>query len=162
LSELNPKQLRAVSGIAKGLTPVEIAKVIGVSSRTIERWQRLPEFVAALSEVQGEVSRRVKTEIIKDASTIACRLEILAGKSLDCLEEIIDNREARGSDRLGAARAILSQWQAVQPATMGELSALEVLIKAGFLGDSHLQKLQESLQRFTSDAQAIFAPPNTP
>jgi FixJ family two-component response regulator len=60
VSELTPKQLEAVAGIAKGLATRQIAKVVGVSSRTVERWRKLPEFVAALAQIQGEVSRQVK------------------------------------------------------------------------------------------------------
>ena len=127
VSQLNSKQLEAVSGIAKGLSPKRIAKAIGVSTRTVERWQKVPEFVAALAEIQTQVFRQAKAGAAENILSVNSRLENLASKSLDCLEGIIDNHEARGSDRIQAAKIILTEWQRCQPPLMHELAATEAL-----------------------------------
>ena len=163
MSELTPKQLEAVSGIAKGLAPSQIAKVVGVSTRTIERWRKLPEFVAALIQIQGEASRQVKAELVKEVSSIGSRLENLASKSLDCLEEIIDNPESRSSDRIQAAKLLLTEWQRTQTPVMHELQAVETLVKSGYLPHEHLLRLKEAVDTLTDETRAIFQqPPVTP
>ena len=149
MSELTPKQLEAVSGIAKGLAPSQIAKIIGVSTRTVERWQKLPEFIAALAQIQSEVSRQLKVEVVKNVSSINSRLENLASKSLDCLEQILDNPDARSSDRIQAAKLLLNEWQRTQAPPMHEIVAVEVLVKAGWLSYGHLEKLQKAMTTLT-------------
>jgi hypothetical protein len=160
VSELTPKQLEAVAGIAKGLATRQIAKVVGVSSRTVERWRKLPEFVAALAQIQGEVSRQVKVELVENVTSINSRLENLASKSLDCLEQIIDNPETRNSDRIQAAKLVLSEWQRTQTPTMHELAAIETLVNSGYLPYDHLLKLKDAVHRLTDESRAIFQQPS--
>lgn len=160
VSELTPKQLEAVSGIAKGLAPSQIAKVIGVSTRTVERWRKLPEFVTALGQIQGEVSRQVKVELVENVTSVTSRLENLASKSLDCLEQIIDNPEARSSDRIQAAKLLLGEWQRTQTPVMHELAAVETLVKSGFLSYGHLQRLKEAVETLTQESRTIFQQPS--
>ncbi|HEY9892157.1 MAG TPA: helix-turn-helix domain-containing protein [Candidatus Sericytochromatia bacterium] len=127
MSGLTPKQLEAIAGISRGLTPSQIGKALGISSRTIERWWKLPEFVATLTQIQSEVSHRVKVELVEDVTSISSRIENLASKSLDCLEQIIDNPEARNGDRIQAAKLLLNEWQRSQTPAMHELTAVEIL-----------------------------------
>ncbi len=160
MSLLTPKQQQAVSGIAKGLTPSQIAKVVGVSCRTVERWRKLPEFVVALDQIQGEVSRQVKVELVENVASINSRLENLASKSLDCLEQIIDNPEARSSDRIQASKLILAEWQRTQTPTMHELAAVETLVRANYLPHEHLLRLKEAINTLTDETRAIFQQPS--
>ena len=161
MSELTPKQLEAVSGIAKGLATRQIAKVVGVSCRTIERWRKLPEFVAAITRIQGNASRQVEAELVSDITCVTSRLENLASKSLDCLEQIIDNPEARNSDRIQASKIILSEWQRSQPPALHELAALESLIKAGYLSRAHLEKMREAVDLLTNQCRTILHEPTS-
>jgi hypothetical protein len=103
---LTPKQLEAVSGIAKGTTPSVIGKSINVSERTIQRWQKLPEFVEAVEEIRQRTTVKVIAETSKD---VAARIQSLIPKAIDTLESYLDNPEARGSDRLRACH-ILGSW----------------------------------------------------
>ena len=160
MSRLTPKQLEAVSGIAKGLAPSQIAKVLGISDRTVQRWQKLPEFVATLSQIQGEASRQVKAELVENVSSVNSRLENLASKSLDCLEQILDNPEARNSDRIQAAKLVLSEWQRTQTPATDELRAVQVLVESGFLSYEHLQRLKEAVETLTQESRAIFQQPS--
>lgn len=161
MSTLTPKQLEAVSGLAKGLTTRQIAKNVGVSSRTVERWQKLPEFVAALAQIQNEVSRKVSVDVVESVASVNSRLQNLALKSLNCLEEIVDNREARSGDRIQASKIILSEWQRMQTPVLHEITAVETLVKSGFLPYGHLEKLQKAVAALTEESQAIFQHPST-
>jgi FixJ family two-component response regulator len=80
VSQLTAKQLQAVSGIAKGLPISQIAKSLDVSPRTVQRWEKLPQFATALGQVQHEVSCRIKAESVENATTITCRLENYSAK----------------------------------------------------------------------------------
>jgi hypothetical protein len=159
VSELTPKQLEAVAGIAKGLATRQIAKVVGVSSRTVERWRKLPEFVAAITRIQGNASRQVEAELVSDITCVTSRLENLASKSLDCLEQILDNPESRNADRVQAAKLLLNEWQRAQPPVMHEIVALQALIGSGFFSHEHLLRLKEALERLTLESREIFQQP---
>jgi transposase len=106
MSGLTPKQLQAVSEIAKGLTPSAISKDIGVSERTIQRWLKLPEFKAALAEIQERSTTKVIVEVSDD---ISARIQSVIPKAISTLESYIENPEARGSDRLRACH-IIGAW----------------------------------------------------
>lgn len=160
MSGLTPKQQEAVAAILKGLRPGQIAKLVGVSVRTIERWRKLPEFAAAISRIQENATRQVEIELVKDASNLNSRLEHLASKSLDCLEEILGNPEARSSDRVQAAKLLLCEWQRTQTPVMHELAAVETLVKSGFLSYEHLQRLREAVEMLTQESRAIFQQPS--
>lgn len=160
MSQLSPKQLEAISGILQGLPSSRIAKTIGVSTRTLERWRKIPEFAAAITRIQGNASRQVEAEIVSDITSVTSRLDNLASKSLDCLEQIIDNPEARSSDRIQAARLLLGEWQRTQTSTMHELAAVEILVKSGFLSYEHLQRLKEAVETLTQESRAIFQQPS--
>jgi hypothetical protein len=68
MSGLTPKQLQAVSEIAKGRTPSVISKDIRVSERTIQRWLKLSEFKAALAEIQERSTTKVIVQVSDDIS----------------------------------------------------------------------------------------------
>lgn len=159
MSALTPKQLKALSGISQGLPPNQIAKRLGISTRSLQRWQKLPEFVAALTQVQNEVSRKVKVDAVESVTSVNSRLEVLASKSFDALEQILDNPESRGSDRLQAAKIVLTEWQRTQPPVMHELQALESLIKAGYLSNAHVEKMREAVDLLTSQCRTILHEP---
>lgn len=157
MSQLSSKQLEAISAILKGLAPGQIAKLVGVSTRTLERWRKLPEFAAAISRIQENASRKVEVELVKDATNLSCRLERLASKSLDTLEQILDNPEVRTSDRVQAAKLLLTEWQRAQPPVIDEFAALGTLITAGYLPHEYLLKFKESLDNFTDQTRTLFA-----
>jgi maltodextrin utilization protein YvdJ len=156
MSGLTPKQLEAVSGISKGLTPSQIATVIGVSARTVERWQKLPEFIATLAQIQSEVSHRVRVEVVEDVASISSRLENLASKSFNYLEEIVDDEEARTSDRLQAAKVLIANWQQMQPPRMSEMESLKVLIEANWIDDNAINVLVKSWETLSSEMKDVL------
>lgn len=106
MSGLSPKQLQAVVGIAKGLNSSAIAKEIAVTERTVQRWQKLPQFLEAVSEIQERSTTKVIVEVSDDIST---QIKHLIPKAINVLESYIDNPEARGADRLRACH-ILGSW----------------------------------------------------
>jgi hypothetical protein len=106
MSGLTPKQLQAVSEIAKGRTPSVISKDIRVSERTIQRWLKLSEFKAALAEIQERSTTKVIVQVSDD---ISLRIQSLIPKAISTLESYIENPEARAADRLRACH-IIGAW----------------------------------------------------
>lgn len=156
MSGLTPKQLEAIAGISRGLTPSQIGKALGISSRTIERWWKLPEFVATLTQIQSEVSHRVRVEVVEDVASISSRLENLASKSFNYLEEIVDDEEARTSDRLQAAKVLIANWQQMQPPRMSEMESLKVLIEANWIDDNAINVLVKSWETLSSEMKDVL------
>ncbi len=104
---------KALNMLAKGKTTSEVAKRLDVSQRTIQRWVKAEGVSNPVQEVCDEVVRRVAfrvdAEIGDELKAQALQLLRLSGKSLDCLEAIIDNPETRTSDRLKACQ-IVGDW----------------------------------------------------
>lgn len=63
MSGLSPKQLQALSGIARGLSPSAIAKEINVSERTVQRWVKLPQFQEALNQLQTQTKSKILEKV---------------------------------------------------------------------------------------------------
>jgi hypothetical protein len=95
-------------------------------------------------QVVKKVAFKVDAEIGEELKLQALQLLRLSGKSLDCLEEIIDNPESRTSDRLKAIQ-IVGDWVGFQAQNRGDLLShtlhkygLEVAITPD--GDKTLQE----------------------
>ncbi len=160
MSSLTKQQLEAVAEVARGVSLPEIAKKLKISTRTVQRWAKLPEFIAAHNDIQNKVSRQVKANVVDELASISSRLENLASKSLDSLERILDDPESRATDRVQAAKLLLNEWQRAQPPVMHELVALEVLVKSGFFSFEHLQRLKAAVETLTQESRAIFQQPS--
>jgi hypothetical protein len=85
MSELSPKQLEAVSGVAQGRSPTAIGKAIGVSSRTIQRWAKLPEFQQALQNMR---SKTVEIVVNSTAQKLSYSMEALQEEHLRCYAQV--------------------------------------------------------------------------
>jgi DNA-directed RNA polymerase specialized sigma24 family protein len=55
MPELDPPQLKAAILVARGLSPKEIGDEVGVSVRTIQRWQKLELFAETVSSLRGRL-----------------------------------------------------------------------------------------------------------
>ena len=141
MSALTTQQLEAVAELARGVSLPEIAKKLKISTRTLQRWTKVPEFIAARNDIQNKVCHKVKADVVDELASISSRLENLASKSLDCLGEIIDNPEARTSDRVQAAKVLISNWQQMQPPVMSELEAVKILVEANWINDDAINVL---------------------
>lgn len=68
MSELTPKQVKAIAAIIASPSYEQAAQKTGVTSRQMRRWRHDPVFAAALKEAQGE--------LIEDA----CRILLIAAR----------------------------------------------------------------------------------
>jgi len=80
---LNARELKAVSGIAKGLNPRVVGESVGVSERTIWRWQLKPEFKEAVQKLLSKTESRVfESTVEKSSQGIIAELEDLRSQHL--------------------------------------------------------------------------------
>jgi transcriptional regulator with XRE-family HTH domain len=109
---LTPSQQQAAAAIAKGLNLREIADNVGVSIRTIQRWQVSEDFAAEVSRLQVEFScevEQVTRSEVKSRASATNRLVSLFDRAIDRLEEVIENPDSRPSDLLKACQ-LLGKW----------------------------------------------------
>lgn len=124
VSALTPQQLEAFSLLSSGFTQLETAQKIGVSERSIQRWVKIPEFAEALKDA-GQKATQITVEAT--AENINSHIQKLIPKAIRALEDILDNDEARNSDKLRASE-ILGRWAGLaQPQQQQQAPAEENL-----------------------------------
>ncbi len=103
MSSLSAEQLKAVQLLGEDWNQADVARKLKISTKTIQRWLKKPEFQKALEDLQ----QRTTEKFIESGSEhIATRIQSLLPKSLDVLEEILINPALKPADRLQAARLI--------------------------------------------------------
>ena len=100
---LTPDQLQALSLFAQGASSSWIAAKLKVSIRSVQRWQKLPEFTKALTDISAKTTQLT---VEATASSISNRIQRLLPKALDTIEYYIENPEAKASDRLRACHLV--------------------------------------------------------
>jgi transcriptional regulator with XRE-family HTH domain len=108
---------KALNMLAKGMGTSEVAKRLGVSQRTIQRWLKAEgvsnPVMDVCDQVVKEIALKVEAAIGDELKSQALQLLKLSGKSLDCLEEILNNPDTRTADRLKACQ-IVGEWVGFQ------------------------------------------------
>jgi len=90
------KQERAISALLNAPSLREAAKEAGISEATLHRWLKEDDFQTSY--------RAAKKELVNHA---ICRLQRAAGKAVDALKEIIEDKKNPASSRVSAAKTIL-------------------------------------------------------
>ena len=100
---LTSEQLKGVSLFAEGFTNAEIARKLGVTIRSVQRWHKNPEFASAVAKIREKTTEKV---IETTAANISNRIQSLLPKALGVIEHYLDSDEARAGDRLRACHMI--------------------------------------------------------
>ena len=97
MSELTPKQNRAILALLECPTIEAAATQAGVNVRTLNRWMDETTFITALKGAEGRA-----------VDLAARRLVGLSTKALDALESVLDNpgQNGAGNKRLAAVAVI--------------------------------------------------------
>lgn len=119
---LTSEQLKGVSLFAEGFTNAEIARKLGVTVRSVQRWHKIPEFASAIAKIREKTTEKV---IETTATNISGRIQSLLPKALGVIEHYLDSDEARAGDRLRACHLVgswagLTQQKAPASASKGE------------------------------------------
>jgi len=117
MSSLTPQQLQAVSMLANGKNHVEIALELGITTKTVQRWIKKPEFAQAVADVQlkaiEKTVERTSEEIARHSQEIIQRL---VPKALKVINDYLSDSSAKGSDRLRAVH-IVGSWAGLNQQT---------------------------------------------
>ena len=125
---LNERQRIAANYLARGTTIRETARKIGVSEKSVYLWRQRPAVQQAIARIQQELLSETGGMNI---STIPDAIKLL--------DSIINDTEARNTDRIAAARTLMSGAQAYQ-----ERKILE----------RQINDLERQLLRFTATQNA--------
>ena len=125
---LNERQRIAANYLARGTTIRETARKIGVSEKSIYLWRQRVAVQQAIARIQQELLSETGGMNI---STIPDAIKLL--------DSIINDTEARNTDRIAAARTLMSGAQAYQ-----ERKILE----------RQINDLERQLLRFTATQNA--------
>ena len=125
---LNERQRIAANYLARGTTIRETARKIGVSEKSVYSWRQRPAVQQAIARIQQELLSETGGMNI---STIPDAIRLL--------DSIINDTEARNTDRIAAARTLMSGAQAYQ-----ERKILE----------RQINDLERQLLRFTATQNA--------
>lgn len=125
---LNERQRIAANYLARGTTIRETARKIGVSEKSVYSWRQRPAVQQAIARIQQELLSETGGMNI---STIPDAIKLL--------DSIINDPEARNTDRIAAARTLMSGAQAYQ-----ERKILE----------RQINDLERQLLRFTATQEA--------
>lgn len=158
-----------VRALAGGKSQGEAAHEAGISVRTLQRWILVPETQLRIIALQQEGERaRASSKENQQSQQKTCQIQELDEDvpsqikrliplGINCLENILTNEDSRISDRLQAIKLLLNEWQRLQsPKLLNELEAIQTLVSAGYLPDSYLLKISESLNRFNESCRDIF------
>lgn len=125
---LNERQRIAANYLARGCTIRETARKIGVSEKSVYSWRQRTAVQQAIARIQQELLSETGGMNI---STIPDAIKLL--------DSIINDTEARNTDRIAAARTLMSGAQAYQ-----ERKILE----------RQINDLERQLLRFTATQNA--------
>jgi len=96
LSKLNAKQIKAILLLIEGKPPEEVARVLGIHSKTLYRWlEKDIDFKKALQEA--------KESIFNEALE---NLKSLSREAVNTLRDLLTSRH-KDTARLGSAKTIL-------------------------------------------------------
>ena len=95
-TRLNAKHERAIVALLETPCLAAAAEKTGVDASTLRHWRKKPEFQEALEEARREVF-----------DGALCRLQAGVGTAADVLLSVLEDENAKPSERISAARTVL-------------------------------------------------------
>jgi hypothetical protein len=96
ISITTSRQEKAIIALLNEPTTKEAAMAAGVSEVTLWRWLQNPEFRASYMEVRRVAVQRA-----------IARTQVATSEAVETLREVMNDKSAKGSERISAAKAIL-------------------------------------------------------
>jgi uncharacterized protein YjcR len=168
---LSQKQLECVGFMSSGVSQRKIAETLNITPKTIQRWQKLPEFSQALraAEIGQERSQeiaKVAAEVVQENKT---HRDHLRDKELKILDKIQENLEVLLSNDPGNLRAIdrlirvsetRSKLLGLNVRTYAVMDAMELLLQehvvtfqqASIVSEG-IYTLEENLRNFETETE---------
>jgi hypothetical protein len=107
---LNSKQSQASTLIGCGRTLADVAKIVCVSVRTLERWRSLPDFAKAEAQAREKMQKNV---LDQSARSLNQQVDALSTPAIALVKAYLQDDKAPPNVRLGAAR-LAGNWAGLQ------------------------------------------------
>jgi hypothetical protein len=149
---LSQQQIRAAELLAKGHSQQAVGEQVGVSRRTILRWLKQEDFknlsyglVGRAAQPPNQASPRSRQP---SPQTSRLKVEDLVPDALDAVRTILQDPDARITDKLKAA-TLVGQWSGLEHrGRMHEIECLKVLIESEWIGGSLLDVIEQGGDEF--------------
>jgi Homeodomain-like domain len=155
---LTPKQLRCIELLSSEVPQKDIAKELGVSERTIQRWLKLDEFQDALEGVSYRPVAVSAVDVVSSHKSRREKLDSLLDTSLDVLESVIINGDCKTSDRIRACQ-IVGDWQGITKLPDYD-QALITLVGLGWLPNKMSVVVVEGVEELKEKIRQSLLPEN--
>jgi len=110
--------------LGKGVPQIDVAKKLGITARTLQRWAKQPDFQATMSQIRSQAFDQVVEATVKDIKDEVSRL---VPKALSVIEEALENQAIAPQHRIRAAD-IVGRWAGLQqPQAAPETNAESIL-----------------------------------
>jgi uncharacterized protein YjcR len=153
--------------LSGGMLQTEIADVLGITPRTVQRWQLLPEFSQALKAAEaGQKDGQVKvisaTHTARDTFSRreemrSRELELLNNLQAFLLEDLQENKNHRSIDRLLKLSERRSQLLGLNIKNYHSLEAVEILLREEILSSAQAGIVFEGVQNIEQNLRIIEA-----
>jgi transposase-like protein len=162
--KFSPKQIAAAKLLGQGKSQTEVAKAIGVNRRTVVRWLERHEFKQlCYGLIGGSTPTPKPPETPKPAinqqnpNRVSTEdLGNLAFLAVGCVSNILDDPDARASDRLKAAQ-LAGDWSGLgsQASKVEDLELLQELVSRKWLPSETVDRIYTEFQDFNEKVRAI-------
>lgn len=170
---LTPKQLQCVGLLATGMSQKDAAESLDISSKTIQRWQKMPEFIQGLEAAQvfqttPQQTAKVASEVVKDTWSRREELRAKEVAVLDNLQErLMDSIESEGCNYRATNSLIKiserrSKLLGLEIRNLNVLDAIEILLHEQILSPTHAGIVAEGIENIEQNLRIIEAQKQLP
>jgi hypothetical protein len=154
---LKKQQLQAITLLKSGLSQVETANELGLSVRTLQRWQLQEEYIKAFNAV-GEVSEtqaKTTSQAISQAAEIVSSRDKFRQHELDLLNKLeiglntlLENEphNLRAYDRLIKISERRAKLLGLDIRNYALMEAVEMLTAEGIVTDNHAAIIRDGIE----------------
>lgn len=134
--------MKGVSLFAEGFTNAEIARKLGVTVRSVQRWHKNPEFASAVAKIREKTTEKV---VEATATNISNRIQSLLPKALGVIEHYLDSDQTRACDRLRACHLVGSWAGLTQQKAPASASKAEEVQSQGGLSEDLVEQMKRQI-----------------
>lgn len=167
--DIDPKKIKAAVLLSSGFSQAKVAQELGISKRTLQRWQREPSFKTLTNSVASEVTNTTikttseylsegskplfsyeyrKTLILKECEYLDIALNAV-------LPRIQEDGDLRAIDRLLKISERRCKLLALDMPQFDVIGAVTVLTEAGVIKESQSESVHVILDEMTNKMSQI-------
>ncbi len=153
-NEVNSLTRRALELLDRGHSEKEVAEILDVSLRTIQRWKARLEIEESNIPIGIDSPRLLSPQEERALGVLTFgEVEKLIPNAVAVIKEILENPESRNSDRLRAA-GLIGDWSGYSSGVQG---AMSIVLRAGYIVvDPDLEQSGQRSQGLTEEGANLI------